>query len=209
MNTSEIPLWITATHWASRSVLVVLALLSVWSIATMIRCYRLIQNAAGGAGAGELFTQIQNLIRDGKITEILHLAGEPNLYQQVVREAAANVSQDPSRIDRAIKSLLTLRRTEIERGLTVLATLGSNAPFIGLFGTVLGIIQAFGALGNTQGGGSSVMVAISEALIATAVGLFVAIPAVVAFNFLSRYLRVLLTNCEALRDLYIARLKVD
>jgi biopolymer transport protein ExbB len=106
-----------------------------------------------------------------------------------------------------VKSVLTLKRTEIESGLTVLATLGANAPFIGLFGTVLGIIQAFGALGSSQSTGTSVMTGISEALIATAVGLFVAIPAVIAFNFFSRSLRVLISNCEALRDVYIAKSK--
>ena len=206
MSPIEMPFWITATQWASRSVLLVLAALSVWSVATMIRCYRQLQEAAGGKDSGGLFSRLQKQIRDGKLSDILSLPGT-SLYESVLHEAAGNKVQEPVRIDRSVKSLLIMKRTEIEKGLTVLATLGSNAPFIGLFGTVLGIIQAFGALGTNQGNGATVMVAISEALVATAVGLFVAIPAVIAFNFLSRYLRVLITNCESLRDLYISQIK--
>ena len=70
-----------------------------------------------------------------------------------------------------------------ERGLSFLGTLGNNAPFIGLFGTVLGIIKAFANLsGDVRGGAEVVMAGISEALVATAIGLLVALPAVVAFN---------------------------
>ena len=72
-----------------------------------------------------------------------------------------------------------------------MATLGSNAPFIGLFGTVLGIIEAFFALSADQMGSERVMSAISEALIATAAGLFVAIPALIAFNSFSNRLRMI------------------
>ena len=199
---NEIPFWITATHWASRFVLVLLALLSIWSVATMIRCYRWLQKARG-ADAGEgSFSSLQAQLRAGQLKAA---GGEPSLYQAVVSEAKNY--REPLTIDRSVKSLLTLKKSEIESGLTILATLGANAPFIGLFGTVLGIIQAFGALGASQSSGSSVMAGISESLVATAVGLFVAIPAVVAFNFLSRGLRLVLSNCEALRDLYIAQLK--
>ena len=82
-------------------------------------------------------------------------------------------------------------RIEYERRLAFLGTLGNNAPFVGLFGTVLGIIRAFADLaGNPDAAGSgTVMAGISEALVATAVGLFVALPAVVAYNFFQRALR--------------------
>ena len=74
-------------------------------------------------------------------------------------------------------------RVHLERNLTVLASIGSNAPFIGLFGTVLGIIRAFHELSGDIGGGADVVMgAISEALVATAVGIFVAIPALAAYN---------------------------
>lgn len=78
-------------------------------------------------------------------------------------------------------------RVHLERNLTLLASIGSNAPFIGLFGTVLGIIRAFHSLsGDLTGGADVVMGAISEALVATAVGIFVAIPALAAYNGFQR-----------------------
>jgi biopolymer transport protein ExbB/TolQ len=116
-------------------------------------------------------------------------------------------SNDPSRVDRAVKSYLSLQRSRLEEGLTTLATLGSNAPFIGLFGTVLGIIQSFGALGAHQTDAADIMVGISEALVATALGLFVAIPAVVAFNVFSKRLKNIIVKCEALKDLYLSRIQ--
>ncbi len=93
----------------------------------------------------------------------------------------------------AMNSEKTRGRGEHERLLIVLGTLGNNAPFIGLFGTVLGIIKAFEDLSqDTQGGADVVMSGISEALVATAVGLLVAIPAVIAFNYFNRRVRAAL-----------------
>ena len=90
----------------------------------------------------------------------------------------------------AMNSEKTRAKKDYERYLIVLGTLGNNAPFIGLFGTVLGIIKAFNDLSeNAQGGADVVMAGISEALVATAVGLLVAIPAVIAFNYFNRRVR--------------------
>jgi len=98
-------------------------------------------------------------------------------------------------------------RLEWERNLAILATIGNNAPFVGLFGTVLGIIQAFHHLATTGGGGASTVTAgISEALIATAVGIMVAIPAVVAYNLYQRRVRTALTEAEALRSFLIGKI---
>lgn len=89
-------------------------------------------------------------------------------------------------------------RARLESRVWLLATIGSNAPFIGLFGTVLGIIHAFHSLGaNVQGGAEVVMAGISEALVATAVGLFVAIPAVVAYNSFVRAIKTTLVRADA------------
>ncbi len=89
--------------------------------------------------------------------------------------------------------------------LGVLGTLGNNAPFIGLFGTVLGIIKAFADLSRNSGGGAgAVMAGISEALVATAVGLMVAIPAVIAFNFFQAQVRKTLTRVDAIAHMVLA-----
>ena len=95
----------------------------------------------------------------------------------------------------------------MERGLSILATVGSNAPFLGLFGTVLGIIQAFNDLAeNTAEASEAVMAGISEALVATAIGLLVAIPAVVLYNGFSRWVKGRLGRSESLADLVLARM---
>jgi len=72
---------------------------------------------------------------------------------------------------------------ELKENLGVLATIGATAPFVGLFGTVVGIINAFGKMATSGGGIASVSAGISEALVTTAFGLFVAIPAVWAYNY--------------------------
>jgi biopolymer transport protein ExbB len=110
----------------------------------------------------------------------------------------------------AVEGSKARERLRLERNLAFLATLGSNAPFIGLFGTVLGIIKAFHDLAGGQAGGPSVVMAgISEALVATAVGLMVAIPAVVAFNYFSRRVRVRMSEVEWMAHLAVTELKAE
>jgi biopolymer transport protein ExbB len=105
-------------------------------------------------------------------------------------------------VEQVIASTVARERPQYERFLSFLGTLGNNAPFIGLFGTVLGIIKAFNDLGASGGKGGAmqqtVMAGISEALVATAVGLAVAIPAVVAFNVFNRQLKTLTSRTNAL-----------
>lgn len=96
-------------------------------------------------------------------------------------------------------------RSKLDKGLTLLGTLGNNTPFIGLFGTVIGIIQAFNALSsNNASGPEVVMASISEALVATAVGLMVAIPAVIAFNVLSRAVKTKMSNSETIARIVLS-----
>ena len=87
-------------------------------------------------------------------------------------------------VQERMESQLIKEKAALEANLVLLATVGSNAPFVGLFGTVLGVIKAFHEL-SLQGsrGGNMVMSGISQALIATAVGIMVAIPALVAYNY--------------------------
>jgi biopolymer transport protein ExbB/TolQ len=193
-------------------VLLLLGGLSVWSVATMLRCFRAFNEAGTEQQFAADFSRLRELIERERWDELqawtttAHTLHAGSLKAALAVERQVGVARnDPDQVDRAVRSFLTLERAGLERGLTTLATLGSNAPFIGLFGTVLGVIQAFGALGANQARASDIMVGISEALVATAVGLFVAIPAVVAYNALSRRLRVILVNSEALRDFYLSR----
>jgi len=106
--------------------------------------------------------------------------------------------------DRVTAAALDERRF-LEKRLLILGTLGSNAPFVGLFGTVLGVIRAFHDLAEHSGAGPEiVMKGLSEALIATAVGLFVAIPSVIAYNYLQKQVKDLLSGVESLSRLILA-----
>jgi biopolymer transport protein ExbB/biopolymer transport protein TolQ len=102
---------------------------------------------------------------------------------------------------------MTKQKKLLERGTTFLGTIGNNGPFIGLVGTVLGVIQAFQQLGNqSKDAMGNVMVGIAEALIATGVGLFVAIPAVVAFNVANRAIANVESNVNIMAKYVIALL---
>lgn len=111
---------------------------------------------------------------------------------RLFQAAAESWSLGPQRLYATLIAQRLQEKAAAERGLVVLGTLGNNAPFIGLFGTVLGIIKAFQdlAVSGSQGP-AAVMTGISEALVATAVGIMVAIPAVIAFNLCQRQIRVI------------------
>ncbi len=110
--------------------------------------------------------------------------------------------------ERAMNARKAVEKTGLERNLVFLGTLGPTAPFIGLFGTVLGIIGAFHNLAlNTQGGIGVVMSDLSEALVATAAGLLVAIPAVIIYNVFTRMVNRRLSDVSVLTGLYLSWLK--
>jgi biopolymer transport protein ExbB/TolQ len=203
-----VPVWIIAVQWISRSVLLLLFILSIWSVATMLRCSRLLRNADGSSKSGnDELERISQLLESRQWDPFREWASQGDtIHAGTARVILQTVSNDASQVDRAVKSYLSMQRNRLEEGLTVLATLGSNAPFIGLFGTVLGIIQAFGALGAHRTDAADIMVGISEALVATAFGLFVAIPAVVAFNVFSRRLKSIIVKSEALKELYLSKI---
>lgn len=119
--------------------------------------------------------------------------------------------------DKAMQSRLALEREALDQRLAYLGTLGNNAPFVGLFGTVIGVIQAFEELGHGAAGhgassaagqvaSQAVMSAIAEALVATAVGIAVALPAVAAYNYLQRTVTGLLSSSDVLSNLVLAYL---
>jgi biopolymer transport protein ExbB len=128
----------------------------------------------------------------------------------VAREALAAQGMGPDTVEEVIASVIARERPQYERYLGFLGTVGSNAPFIGLFGTVLGIIKAFADLGVSQASADSreaVMAGISEALVATAVGLAVAIPAVVAYNVFTRWLKSVTARTQALGHALVGHLR--
>ncbi len=133
----------------------------------------------------------------------------------IVAAGLARVEHGAAAVEEAMSGASAIQRMRLERRLGFLGTLGSNAPFVGLLGTVIGIVQAFDQLqaaGVANGGGgamSGVMGAIAEALVATAVGLVVAIPAVAAFNAFQRRIKGILGNAEALRHIVLSHVKAS
>ncbi|HVN86382.1 MAG TPA: protein TolQ [Candidatus Binatia bacterium] len=129
-------------------------------------------------------------------------------YQELVRLTRSKRSANPGEematdlggvenVERAMKRATSQELTQLEKALTFLATTASSTPFIGLFGTVWGIMTAFRGLSTTQSSSiQAVAPGISEALIATAVGLFAAIPALIGYNYFARQIRVLHADME-------------
>ena len=114
----------------------------------------------------------------------------------------------PESVEDLITGAIGREKARYEKRLTFLATMASNAPYIGLFGTVLGIIRAFRDLATDIAEASSaVMAGIAEALIATAIGLLVAIPAVIAYNYFQRHIKNSTTDCEMLARIVLSNLK--
>jgi biopolymer transport protein TolQ len=110
-------------------------------------------------------------------------------------------------LEEIFTSFASIERPVLERYLGFLATTGSNAPFIGLLGTVFGIMDAFRGLAQSQGDATAVMIGISKALVATAVGLIVAIPAVIAYNYFQKQVKAILLNLNSVKDLCLAYAK--
>ena len=143
------------------------------------------------------------------------LEKSPSAEAAVVVAGLREADRGPKAADKAMRGAAALQRMKLERRLAFLGTLGNNAPFIGLFGTVIGVVQAFEQLGK-QGMGNAqaasaaapqaVMSSIAEALVATAVGLAVAIPAVAAYNFYQRHTRAVMGNTDALSNVLLAHL---
>ena len=116
--------------------------------------------------------------------------------------------QGASGLAEVFNSYLMIEKPRLEKNLNFLATVGSNAPFVGLLGTVLGIMKAFSDLSRNAGAGNeAVMSGIADALVATAVGLFVAIPAVIAYNYFRKQVQQSLQAIDVARELCIAYAK--
>jgi biopolymer transport protein ExbB/biopolymer transport protein TolQ len=135
------------------------------------------------------------------------LEKSPSIEARLAREALRWAYAGPEAIADAVDAELLRQKAQLERGTNLLGTLGNNAPFVGLLGTVLGVIIAFDALGGAgqnMGAMGGVMSGIAEALVATGVGLFVALPAVVAYNLIQKRIGQIETEAISLTKLITA-----
>src|SRR5262245_56713345 len=175
------------------AVMLCLAALSVFSIGMIIDKHRRFRSASRQT---EMFKQVfKKFLHGGDIEELIEAARkQQNSYvAQVVsagileyegtRQSGGDAAASLELVTSAVRDSMSETLIQLKRGLGFLATTSSAAPFIGLFGTVVGIINAFRSIAATGSGGMSVVSGgIAEALVSTALGIFVAIPALVAFN---------------------------
>lgn len=193
-------LTLIGTEW----VLWLLIALSVISVAIMIE--RGVYFARIRIDFPKFTRQLTKAMIDNDMEAVRKLCqGVAALEAQVVMRALECRDRGAKAMRESMEGFIVGERQFLDRGLVVLGTLGNNAPFIGLFGTVIGIIMAFKDLSNNSAGGPSVVMAgISEALVATAVGLMVAIPAVIAYNAFNRMVKRHYANAEAIMKLVLS-----
>jgi biopolymer transport protein ExbB/TolQ len=178
----------------AKAVIIIMLIMSMWSIAIMVERY--LTFSAARSQSREFAPKVAASLRSQKIDEAIalsdkykksHLAMVVNAGLQEFRahQLTADISGDVVESSkRACQRAEAIKISEFKRGLSGLATIGSTAPFVGLFGTVFGIIHAFqGMKSSASAGISAVAGGIAEALVTTAVGLAVAVPAVWLFNY--------------------------
>jgi biopolymer transport protein ExbB len=198
--------------------------LSVISLAIMLERAWLFWSLRDDTGA--LMRELGRLLRAGDLEGARRrLEASPSAEAAVVVAGIVEADLGAAAAEEAMLGASALQRMKLEKRLAYLGTLGNNAPFIGLLGTVIGIVGAFEELGKANAplpGGAAVgaaaatasqlapqavMTNIAEALVATAVGLLVAIPAVAAFNMFQRVVKTTLANTDALAHVLLAHLK--
>jgi biopolymer transport protein ExbB len=165
-----------------------------------------------GFDAESVGAELKKLLRAGKIGDARKLVTSYKGIEGVILDAGlAETDRGPEAVSEAMLSAKARERLKLERNLSVLGTLGNNTPFIGLFGTVLGIIKASHDLTASQATGgaaaTAVMSGVFEALVATAVGLMVAIPAVMGYNYFQRRVRATVGRVDAMAHLVLSELQ--
>jgi len=191
VNFSPIGLW-NSMAWLARAVAIILFIESIWSLAVMIDRYLYFR--AARKQSREFAPKVAGALKDSKLEEAIkiadrskksHLAEVVTSGLQEFRASAGAPTQETIESSgRALERAEAIVHAKLKRGLSVLATIGATAPFVGLFGTVIGILHAFQQIATQHTSGiAAVAGGISEALVTTAFGLLVAIPAVMAFNY--------------------------
>jgi len=188
---SPLQLW-SHMAWMARTVAIILFIESVWSLAVMIDRY--LYFSAARKQSREFAPKVAGALKDSKLEEAIkiadrnkksHLAEVVTAGLQEFRASQGQPTEETiASAGRALERAEAIVHAKLKRGLAVLATIGATAPFVGLFGTVIGILHAFDAIATQKTPGiGAVASGISEALVTTAFGLLVAVPAVMAFNY--------------------------
>jgi biopolymer transport protein ExbB len=197
----------TIAQFGHELTLWLLVALSVFSIAFILERFfalsKVLRDSAGIRG------RVRELLQSNNLPELEDLAKDRTSLEG--RALAYGLRHAKERgqegLEEIFSSYTLLERPALEKHLNFLATIGSNAPFIGLLGTVFGVMDAFKELSHSTPDQPAVMLGISKALIATAVGLMVAIPAVISYNYFQRQVRGIIGSLESVKDLCIAYAK--
>jgi biopolymer transport protein ExbB len=206
------------TNFGAAWVMWLLLALSVVSVAIMLERGWFYYSLRDDLTA--LARSLGDYLRRGEVAEARRLLeNSPSAEAAVVVAGLVESERGPQAAEEAMAGAAALQRMKLEKRLVYLGTLGNNAPFVGLLGTVIGIVQAFDELGKaakmqaTQAASTiapqTVMTSIAEALVATAIGLLVAIPAVAAYNAFQRLTKSTLANTEVLSRILLAHLKAE
>lgn len=194
-------------HAGHEATLWLLIILSIFSLAFIFE--RFVTLGKARKDSKKAMIRIQEALQANNLSEIDDISRDRETFEgralsYGLRHAKANGANG---LEEIFNSYALTERPRFDRYLNFLATVGSNAPFIGLLGTVFGIMDAFRELATSQGDASAVMLGISKALVATGVGLLVAIPAVVAYNYFQRQVKSIMQGLEGLKDICIALAK--
>lgn len=195
-------------HYADQVVLFILILMSVISIAMILERLMTLKKVA--AESERVRARIRMALQTGSVTDFEDIAKDPTSIEgRAAGQAMKHLKQSGAAgFEEVFNTFVLTEKPDLEKFLPVLATIASNAPFIGLLGTVLGIMKAFNDLAMApEAGQQTVMAGISVALVATAAGLFVAIPAGMFFNYFTRKVRAILSSVESVKELGIAYTK--
>lgn len=198
----------TVAHLVDQVVLWILLLLSVLSIGMILERYFALKKVA--ADSLRIRSRIKLALQSNSIEDVEDLAKDPSsLEGRAAGYALKHMKDAGSRgLEEIFNTFALTERPDLEKYLGFLATVGSNAPYVGLFGTVLGIMKAFNDLATApEAGQQTVMAGISMALVATAAGLFVAIPAVAFYNYYSKQVKGIFQNLESVKELCVAYAK--
>jgi biopolymer transport protein ExbB len=185
-------------------ILWILMLSSVMSIALILERFVTLGKVSKGNKAFR--DMAKDVIENQDYSRLDALAQDDSLAQRAMKHGLKHAKTHGSKgLDEVFSSFTLVEKPRLDRFLNFLATVGSNAPFVGLLGTVMGIMKAFNDLAQQAGAGNEVvMMGIAHALIATAIGLFVAIPAVIGFNYYSKMVKDTVQTIEVAKELCLA-----
>lgn len=189
---------------------VIYLLLATSVLAVTVIVERLLVIGKRAKEQGAALERLADQPADAGVDDVRKGLPKGSALDRIAADLQAHASKGLSILEQQLETRLALERHGLETRLLILATLGNNAPFVGLLGTVLGVIRAFHDLGASAGQGPEVvMQGLAEALVATAVGILVALPCVASYNYLQKRVNDLIMDADRFGHMLIAMLAAE